>query len=719
MSASGFATSLSCRGCGACQVQSKVGRLVARTALVACAIVAFESVKPPDLRADDESLRRIHEALYDTWFPADSLPLSGELRARAHALRSALWTRFAKTHDVKRSLEELRGILRSAHSDAFETRSLARRESTLIALLRNGRNDVRQGVMQTRNLYLLSVYGSPLGRAIAGIGAAADPGNDCPPARAPLFPRTWLAYDRLAQRLTARAGSIDDVIVGSGPAGCVIAHQLQRAGHRVLVLEQGPFVLPGAMNTQAMPRLLESGGRRSSTSGSMLFNNGEVVGGGSTVNIDLVFSPLHASVMHQIESWRRSGHVGAHQYEAPALDAADAWVKDRLGTRTPARSEINTNNQVLWDGALRDGRHPRLYELNTYPPGRWPTPCSAKRSAVSGLLLEAMRSKARPLAMVPDARVLRGVIDRDPGQPMARGVDFVVRPGWNAPGVVTDPMGLRLRAGDTIRVEARRVILCAGALGSAVLLLRSGLADPDVGRGIVAHPAVPVIGRFDRTIDAFRGAPPTVFVDDFAVSNGFMLEAMSAGPEYAALMTPETGRGVFEVVSHYRQLAGFGAMLIDRSSRENRIVLGPNGDPQIRYELTPSDRARLGVAVESAARIMFEAGAREVILPSYERVGDGAWGTWRLSDSSAVRGLRRRLRFVPNATIVTSAHLQSSNPMGTRPDGSVVSTEHRVWGIDGLYVADASVFPSSVGANPMQSVYVFAKLFVDELLEAR
>src|SRR5881396_2683588 len=125
MSASGFATSLSCRGCGACQVQSKVGRLVARATLVACAVVAFESVKPPDLRADDESLRRIHEALYDTWFPADSLPLS-----------SALWTRFAKTHDVKRSLEELRGILRSAHSDAFETRSLARRESTLIALLR-------------------------------------------------------------------------------------------------------------------------------------------------------------------------------------------------------------------------------------------------------------------------------------------------------------------------------------------------------------------------------------------------------------------------------------------------------------------------------------------------------------------------------------------------------------------------------------------------------
>jgi choline dehydrogenase-like flavoprotein len=60
--------------------------------------------------------------------------------------------------------------------------------------------------------------------------------------------------------------------------------------------------------------------------------------------------------------------------------------------------------------------------------------------------------------------------------------------------------------------------------------------------------------------------------------------------------------------------------------------------------------------------------------------------------------------------------------LGTSPDTSVASTRQRIWNvvtkeeIPNLYVMDSSMFPTSVGANPMQSIYTFAKIFSDRLI---
>ena len=64
--------------------------------------------------------------------------------------------------------------------------------------------------------------------------------------------------------------------------------------------------------------------------------------------------------------------------------------------------------------------------------------------------------------------------------------------------------------------------------------------------------------------------------------------------------------------------------------------------------------------------------------------------------------------------------MQGSNKMGNNPKTSVISHNFRVWDdgkeIDNLYVVDSSIFPTSIGANPMQSIYTFALIFVDKVL---
>ena len=61
--------------------------------------------------------------------------------------------------------------------------------------------------------------------------------------------------------------------------------------------------------------------------------------------------------------------------------------------------------------------------------------------------------------------------------------------------------------------------------------------------------------------------------------------------------------------------------------------------------------------------------------------------------------------------------MMGANKIGTHPWNSVVSEQHEVWGVSNLYVVDASVFPESVGANPMQTIYTMARLFVENHLQ--
>ena len=59
--------------------------------------------------------------------------------------------------------------------------------------------------------------------------------------------------------------------------------------------------------------------------------------------------------------------------------------------------------------------------------------------------------------------------------------------------------------------------------------------------------------------------------------------------------------------------------------------------------------------------------------------------------------------------------MQATDKMGSSEVHSVVSRDFRVWGTKNLYVVDGSIFPTSIGANPMQSIYTFAKIFADRV----
>jgi len=125
----------------------------------------------------------------------------------------------------------------------------------------------------------------------------------------------------------------------------------------------------------------------------------------------------------------------------------------------------------------------------------------------------------------------------------------------------------------------------------------------------------------------------------------------------------------------------------------------------VHYRLSRYDRAHLRRAIGAAAEVLEAAGARDIWLPlaravTYRPGARGARADWLSRVDAAGWG--------PNQLLLVTFHQMASCRMGASARTSVVDAEHRVWGIRGLYVADASVFPTASGVNPMLTVMAIA-----------
>src|SRR5204862_7830919 len=144
-------------------------------------------------------------------------------------------------------------------------------------------------------------------------------------------------YDPAGKRIVARDGRIDYLVIDSGPRGATGAHEPSRAGKLVVLIEKGPFVVWGSMDTRSYPRLMFQNDRATTADNAIIIRSGETMGGGSTVNIDLAFSPLEATIQARIEDWRKHGLIDAEHYTPERISAAYAWVRSGIQTRALAQ----------------------------------------------------------------------------------------------------------------------------------------------------------------------------------------------------------------------------------------------------------------------------------------------------------------------------------------------------------------------------------------------
>lgn len=729
-------------------VASLAAAIAATSWSTAWAQTAPAGVNPADIA-------KTHQALFDLWFPLSELNLPPDAAQKIGTIAAQVSTGMlaAFNKDAPSLVELLAGFTVPQglpFYDAFKSATVPAVQAFIKAPGGFGGMDPAlrtplfsflfegtAGPLSTqvaailREAYLSSIWDLPLAEPLSNFIAppvfVAQPDLYATLNRPEIAP-SRLTYDAATKTISHSDGPIDYLVIGSGPGGATVATQLQAAGKRVVLIEKGPFVVWGSMTTRSYPRLMYKNDVATTTDNAVIIRSGETLGGGSTVNIDLAFSPLESTVQTRINGWIADGLMDGTYYSTEKLATAYEWVRQAIGTRTLAESELNSDNQALWDGAEAYGADPSLYHLNRFPVGASPSPVDDKLDAARQLIYPAIADAQNPLGIIPDATV--DEIQFDATGLRATGVTLHTTPPWTDYGnTVTDPSELAIPPNTPVTIAADNVVVSAGTIGTTRVLLNTAkanpaVANPRIGHGLILHPSVPLLGLFDRVIDLLEGLDSATYVSSFGASPGFIYETMSGLPSYGSLLVMGSGKEVFEEMSRFNNYVGFGCMLVDTPSDDNLVMLDATGDTVLQYALSDSDKARFRTGVAIGVRMMFLAGAKKVIIPSNENIlglpdFDPMVGT-QLTDIAQADLIDQNLQFIPNRNILTSAHLQATNKMGPKETG-VVSLKHRLWAANGtevpnVYVMDSSIFPTSVGANPMQSLYTIAKIFSERLI---
>jgi choline dehydrogenase-like flavoprotein len=479
---------------------------------------------------------------------------------------------------------------------------------------------------------------------------------------------------------------VDAVVVGTGAGGSIALREIARAGLDVVALEQGAWSTSRDFDQREdrmLPLLFEDAGGRSTEDMAIRVLQGRGVGGSTIHNTNLCKRTPGAI----LDLWAtKYGVVGAG--EADMRGAFEAIERDLSVSEIPVAMR-NANNDVLragcealgWAGApLRHNR------VGCAQSGFCELGCAydAKQNALKVVLPQAVAAGARVFAGVEATRIVhdgrtvlgvQGVVRGDDGRPRA-----------------------------TVKVRARVVVLAASAVGSAALARKSGVPDPEgqLGRGLRLHPGAVVAGRFDRDIEGWRGIPQSYeCTEHLSYEEGsdrrVWIVTAFAHPIGAAAALPGFGATHMAAMRAYPKLAVLTAMVHDETSGE--VAVDDDGRPVLRYRMSEGDRGQLAKGLAACARLLLAAGAREVTIPAIPPRRATSMAELDRMDLSFVR---------PHAVPLTAVHPMGSMRMGEDPRSSVVRSTGEHHRLRGLFVADGSLFPTSIGAPPQISVYSFA-----------
>jgi choline dehydrogenase-like flavoprotein len=148
-------------------------------------------------------------------------------------------------------------------------------------------------------------------------------------------------------------------------------------------------------------------------------------------------------------------------------------------------------------------------------------------------------------------------------------------------------------------------------------------------------------------------------------------------------------------------LSIIGVLLRDRSA--GRVRLDRSGRPVLHYTLSKDDQAHVRTALIGAARVLHAAGAREVFSTQYLPV------SWFPDHEPIERWLARvdAVGYGVHETVYGSWHQMGTCRMGRSPEAAV-DPFGEVRALPNVFVADASLFPTASGVNPMISIAALA-----------
>ncbi|XP_027359827.1 long-chain-alcohol oxidase FAO4A-like [Abrus precatorius] len=504
----------------------------------------------------------------------------------------------------------------------------------------------------------------------------------------------------------------DAVVVGSGSGGGLVAGVLAKAGYKVLVLEKGGYSARNNLSLlegPTMDQMYLSGGLVATDDMGVFILSGSTVGGGSAIN----WSACIKTPQHVCKEW--SNKQGLELFESELYREAMDAVCDKMGVQSEIEDE-GFNNAILRKGCQEMG-YPVSNIPRNSPPDHYCGWCcmgckdGRKKGTSETWLVDLVKSGNG--AILPGCEAIKVLHMKKEGRDrkIARGVAFEF-----------EYKGTK----DICVVESKVTIVACGALRTPVLLKRSGLKNKNIGKHLHLHPVTMAWGYFPDAPasevwpqahkKSYEGGLMTAMspvVAEFEQSGyGAVIQTPALHPGMFSVVTPWTsGTDIRDRMRKFSRTAHIFALARDQGSG------AVNSPHRISYQMEDVDEENLKKGIDKVLRILAAAGAEEIGTHHNKgRTLNVKQVSYHEFEKFVKEESSRPLTDL--STPLCSAHQMGSCRMGSNPKQSVVSQTGETWEMEGLYVADSSVFPTALGVNPMVTVQAIAYCTAQSVLEA-
>lgn len=477
-----------------------------------------------------------------------------------------------------------------------------------------------------------------------------------------------------------RSLECDVVVVGTGAGGAVVGTELAQRGHAVVFIEEGRRFqrsdYTGGLvhaHTNFFRNMFAAG------SSPIFVLAGRMVGGSTAVNGGTCFPPPS----WVLDEWGE--RLRTDEFRSAAFEAAVNRVESRLHVTLPERRFIGPIADVMDRGAAAMGWRAEAIPRNAVG-------CEGQGFCDFGCASGARRSV--------DVAYLPSALERGALVLSELRVDQVWMEDGRAVGVIAHDA-----SGNEFRVRAKKVVLAGGAIPTPMLLLQQGLANRsgDVGRNLSLHPSAGFGLEVDDHVDPDRYIPQGYIMNQF-VREGWV--ALAAQPAFncAHVLFPTTGTRLMRAMDSVEHLAYMGLMIRDTS--RGRVWSDVNGQPIISYQMNAHDTDLMRQAMVRMGDLAWAAGAKRLY---YSLLGKPT------VESKADFADFRGRRFKHRDMLLVSYHPLGTCRIGADPQSGVVDTHGQVFDVPGLFIADGSIVPSSLGVNPQVTIMTLATRVADRI----
>jgi len=487
-------------------------------------------------------------------------------------------------------------------------------------------------------------------------------------------------------------------VIGAGAGGSVIASELSESGMDVLVIESGGYETAESFEQSELgmtDRIFVQHGFAATKDLAFILLAGRGGGGGTLVNWMTCLKPP-SFVREEWEDEYGIDGVKGSEFEG-FLD--EVWSTLRINT---AESQRNPTNDALWRGceALKynEGIDYEVIKRDAVGCDQRCAFCtygciySCKQSTIMNYLPMAFKRGARFLFNTEVDHIVVG-------DGAAKGVEATHSTG-----------GRNLK----VSVRSKAVVVACGSMLTPALLLKSSIRGKNIGRNLRIHPTTAVIGTFQYETRPWDGPPQTVavrkYLDLEGTRHGFWIEAVPTHPGFLAQAVPwANGRDHKEfMLDKFRRSAP--EVVLVREWGYGSVGVDKYGSPLVEYALDERDKVNLVKGMKETAKILVAAGASEIMTLHVDPVSVGS-GNEKISDSNleSFYDMVERRGIKHNRIFMGSAHLMGSCRMSADESEGATNPRGELYGVENLYIGDASVFPTPPGVNPMVTIMAMAK----------